>query len=153
MATFSFTKTKPVVNNKPSAKPAVKSTVKETVKDNTKKNIKVNLIHYPGQEYVPEFYTYTTADGNEAKYSGIVVTDIDGSYIGKTITTHKVILQYHPTVNSVSHVDEYFSYIDNYGRERIFTGEPKFNLETNTYFGEVTEDVLHDEIVNIYKEK
>jgi len=137
MATFSFSNKKPGTN----------------ASKGIKRNIKIALIHHPGQEYVPEYYTYTNANGEKLKYSGIVVTDLDGSYIGKTITTHKVILDYHPTVNSVEHVDEYFSYKDNYGRERVFIGKPKFDLESNSYYGEVTEDILHDEIVKIFKEK
>lgn len=149
MATFSFSNKKTV--NKP--QPVVKPTQKPVEEKKVVKNVKVNLIHHEGRDYTPEFYTYTNSNGDKVKFSGLVVTDLDGSYIGKNITTHKVILQYHPTVESVEHVDEYFSYIDNYGRERIFTGEPKFDLEKNTYFGEVVEDILHDEIITIYKEK
>lgn len=148
MAKFSFS------NKKAENKPQVKKEVRYVQASNSgKKNVKIDLIYHEGKEYTPEFYSYTNSNGEKVKYSGLVVTDLDGSYIGKTITTHKVILQYHPTVESVKHVDEYFSYIDNYGRERIFTGEPKFDLENNTYFGEVVEDILHDEIVTIYKEK
>lgn len=138
MATFSF-------SNKNSNTTASNAGIK--------RNVKIALIKHEGQEPVPEYYSYTNGNGEKCKYSGIVVTDLDGSYIGKTITTHKVILDYHPTVESVEHVDEYFSYKDNYGRERIFIGEPKFDLESNSYYGEVTEDILHDEIVTIFKEK
>ena len=92
-------------------------------------------------------------NGEKCKYSGIVVTDLDGSYIGKTIITHKVILNYHPTVESSEHHDEYFSYIDNYGREVMFKGEPKFDFDLNSYYGEVSEDVITDETIKVYKEK
>ena len=125
---------------------------KKTVKAKHKKNISVDLIKHDKIEYTPEYYTYINSDGDSVKYSGIVIKNDDGSYIGKNIITHKVILQYHPSVQSVEHVDEYFSYLDNYDRERIFVGEPKFDLENNTYYGEVTEELVHDEIVKIYKE-
>lgn len=154
MAKFSFSNTstvsKPVQENK-----EIKSVKKEkTVKLlGPQKISKIDLIHHEAVDYTPEYYTYINSNGESVKYSGLVVTDLDGSYIGKTITTHKVILKYHPAVKPVEAVDEYFSYEDNYGRERIFTGEPKFDLEKNTYYGEVVEDILHDKIVTIYKEK
>ena len=146
MAKFSFSKTSQV------QKPVEEKKV-EIKKVEPKKSIKVNLIHHEGRDGISEFYTYTNSNGDKVKFSGLVVKDLDGSYIGKSIITHKVILDYHPAVDSVESVDEYFSYQDNYGRERIFTGEPKFDLEKNTYFGEVIEDILHDEIITIYKEK
>lgn len=138
MATFTFSNKKPNTSEN---------------KSEVKKNVKIALIKHEGQESSAEYYTYTNANGEKCKYSGIVVTDLDGSYIGKTITTHKVILDYHPTVESVEHVDEYFSYKDIYGKERIFIGQPKFDFKLNSYYGEVTEDILHDEIVTIFKEE
>ena len=122
------------------------------VKEKRKRNVNIELIKHDKVEYSPEYYTYINDKGEVSKYSGIVIKDEDGSYIGKNIITHKVILQYHPTVKSVEHEDEYFSYFDNYDRERIFVGEPKFDLEKNTYYGEVEEEIVHDELIKIYKE-
>lgn len=141
MAKFSFS------NKSNNTKPAETS-----VKTPVKKNIKVELTKHDRIESKPEFYSYINAEGETCKYSGLISADIDGSYVGKVITTHKVVLEYHPTVTSVEHVDEYFSYIDNNGKERIFTGHPTFDLEKNTYVGEVNEEIITDEVVNIYKE-
>lgn len=143
MASFTFSSSKP--NKEQSANNAVKKPVQNKVK--------VELIRHESTAYEFGYYSYIDANGDKQKYSGILLNDIDGSYVGKTITTHKVILDYHPTVDTVEHVDEYFSYIDNNGIERVFIGQPKFNLETNTYFGEVTEDVLEDKIIEIFKDK
>ena len=144
MATFSFSnKSKNTNTNK------TESTVKQST---VKKNIKVELIKHDTVEAKPEFYTYINSNGDICKYSGLISQDLDGSYIGKVITTHKVELKYHPTVESVEHKDEYFSYLDNNGKERIFTGTPSFDLEKNAYVGEVSEDIINDELVKVYKE-
>ena len=141
MAKFSFS------NKSNNTKPS-----KTSVKTPVKKNIKVELIKHERVEPKAEFYSYINAAGDICKYSGLISTDIDGSYVGKVITTHEVILKYHPTVESVEHVDEYFSYIDNNGKERIFNGKPTFDLEKNSYVGDVEEEIINDEIVNVYKE-
>lgn len=118
--------------------------------------IRIKLTKHDRVKGNPEYYTYISSDGNEEKYDGVVTKLIDEngetSYKGKIINTHKVVLNYHPSVTPVEHVDEYFSYLDNNGNERIFTGTPKFDLEQNTYFGEVNEEILHDEVIDIYKE-
>lgn len=137
MATFTF-------SNKTTQKPV------EHVKP--KRNIKVVLKKYDKVDYSPEHYSYVNSEGEVCRYTGVMTTDIDGTYVGKVITTHRIELQYHPKVDAVEGVDEYFSYIDGEGRERIFIGKPQFNLETNSYFGETVEDVLEDRIINIYKE-
>lgn len=139
--TFSFGGGK----KKPSSNPTVKPVEKP-------KQITVELTKHDAVSYEPEYYSYVNDLGESAKYSGIIATDLDGSYVGKIIKTHKVILDYHPRVDAVEHVDEYFSYIDNNGKERKFIGQPEFNLETNTYFGKVTEEKLYDEIITIFKE-
>jgi len=141
MAKFSFS------NKSNNTKPSETS-----VKTPVKKNIKVELTKHERVEPRAEFYSYINAAGDICKYSGLISTDLDGSYVGKVITTHKVVLKYHPTVESVEHVDEYFSYIDNNGKERIFTGNPTFDLEKNSYVGDVEEEIINDEIVNVYKE-
>ncbi len=140
MATFTF-------SNKKQQSP-----VKKTVKKNDfKRNVKIDLIKHNKIDYSPEYYTYINADNEKCKYSGLIYNEGD-SYIGKNIITHKVILTFHPTVNAVEHKDEYFSYIDINERERIFIGEPLYDLEKNTYYGNVIETIPHDEIVKIYKE-
>ncbi|MBQ3416095.1 MAG: hypothetical protein IJH39_12335 [Clostridia bacterium] len=116
------------------------------------KQIKVELTKHDAVKHEPEYYSYINEAGESCKFSGIITTDIDGTYVGKVIKTHKVILDYHPKVEAVEHVDEYFSYIDNNGNEKVFIGQPEFNLEENTYFGIVTEDILNDEVITIFKE-
>ena len=145
MATFTFSVNKPVqktANNQ-----------KTTHKPSIPQKLKVDLKYHEKTNHEPEYYSYINNEGQKCKYSGIVTRDIDGSYVGKTITTHKVMLQYHPTVVSVEPVDEYFSYIDNNGIERIFIGKPEFDAQSNTYFGNVTEEHLHDETISIFKDK
>lgn len=141
MATFTF-----------SNKSQKSSEQKPVKKNDLKKNVKINLIKHDRIEYSPEYYTYVNSNNEVCKYSGILYKEEDGSYIGKNITTHKVLLTFHPTVKSVDYKAEYFSYIDIYGKERIFTGTPLFNLETNTYYGEVQENNPVDTAVKIYKE-
>ena len=147
MANFTFSVKKG--NKKPSNNIAsnVSSESKKSVKQN-----KIELVKHEAVNYEPEYYTYLNVNGEECKYSGIITTDIDGTYVGKVIKTHKVILDYHPRVEPVEHVDEYFSYIDNNGKEKRFIGQPEFNLDENTYFGYVTEDILNDEVITIFKE-
>jgi len=123
-----------------------------TNKGNESKKIKVELIKHPAVNYEPEYYLYTNELGEISKYSGIVTKDLDGTYVGKIINTHKVILEYHPKLEAVEHVDEYFSYIDNNGNEKTFIGTPEFDIERNTYFGNVVEDILQDKVIEIFKE-
>jgi hypothetical protein len=144
MASFTFSVNKPVNKNQ---------TSKPTVKKPIQSKVKVELTMHETTNYEPEYYSYVDANGESHKYSGIVLSDIDGSYVGKVINTHKVILDYHPTVETVKPVDEYFSYIDNNGIERIFIGTPIFDSESNTYYGEVVESILEDKIIEIFKDK
>ena len=129
MATFTFSST----------------TAKSSVK-------KIKLDKHPAVKEQNEYYSYTSEDGEEKIYNGIISKLDDNSYIGKIITIHKVELKYHPTVKSIDHQDEYFSYKDSFGNERVFVGEPKFDLEKNTYIGEVEEETLTDKVIKIYKE-
>ena len=113
---------------------------------------KIKLDKHPAKKEQVEYYSYITSDGEEKLYNGIISQLEDGSYIGKIINTHKVYLDYHPTVKSIDHQDEYFSYNDQFGNERVFVGTPKFDLEKNTYIGEVLEQTLTDKVIKIYKE-
>lgn len=131
--------------------PVKKQKVKKPAEliDKTKK--RVALKKYDAINFAPEYFTYINEAGEEHKFSGIIIKD-ENSYLGKQMIFHKVILTYHPEVKSVEYSPEYFTYIDNNGAIKTFKGEPKFDLENNTYFGEVVEDVLNDEIIKIYKE-
>ena len=120
---------------------------------NDKNKVRVNLIKHEGVSFSPEYFSYLNDNNEEVKFSGIVIKDIDDSYIGKQMISNKVILEYHPNVESVSHSTEHFTYINENGKEKVFIGEPEYDLENNTYIGIVKENVLHDEIVEIFEEK
>lgn len=149
MAKFTFT------SKSSSEKPVKQTPKKETVKAAApgKKNVRVLLKKYEQVDSKPEFYSYINTDGETCKFSGIVSQNEDGTYLGKVITTHKVPLIWHPTVESVKHVDEYFSYIGDDEREHTFTGDPQYDIEKNVYIGLVTENKIVDEIVNIYRDE
>lgn len=123
---------------------------KVLLKDNF---IKVDLTKHEGAKFSPEYFTYFKNNGEEAKFSGVIIKDVDGSYIGKQVVSHKVDIEYHPKVESVKHSPEHFTYMNSDGKEKRFVGEPEFDLENNTYVGVVTETALHDEIIEIFEEK
>lgn len=133
MATFSFNGSKPIV------------------KEKVERKRRIELIRHPAVDAESEYYTYIDADGNKKKFSGIIINN-NGSYIGKIVNTNKVILTYHPTVESVLPEDEYFSYIDKNGDEKIYSGEVEYDLEKNSYVGEVKEVTYYEEIVDLFKE-
>lgn len=116
-----------------------------------KNNPTVILTKHPKIEEVKEYYSYLDKDNKEKKYSGIISYS-DGNYYGKVFDKHIVPLIYHESVESVIGSDEYFSYIDENGEEKIFTGSPKFSFETNSYIGEIEKVNIKEEIVDIYKE-
>lgn len=118
-----------------------------------KSKVKVNLIKHEGIKAVPEYFSYLNDKNEEVKFSGIIIKDVDNSYIGKQVISNKVLLTYHPAVESVKYSPEYFTYVDKNGKERSFIGEPRFDMENNTYVGTVTEEVLNDEIIEIFKEE
>ncbi len=119
--------------------------------------IRVKLTKHEKVEGNKEYYTFINSDGESEKFEGLVskiMTEPNVyTYIGKIINKQNIELIYHPSVESTSHVDEYFSYFDQNGNERIFIGEPTFDLEKNTYVGDVIEENLHDEIITIFTEK
>ena len=85
------------------------------------------------------------------KFSGIIIKDND-SYLGKVINTNKVILTYHPAVEAQEAQEEYFSYIDDEGNEKEFSGIPEFDLENNSYFGYIKETSYYEEVIDLFKE-
>lgn len=134
MATFSF-------NNTTSPK----------VKEKVDKKYRIKLIKHPAIDAQNEYYTYIDAEGKDRKFSGIIINN-NGSYVGKVINTNKIILTYHPTVESVIPQKEYFSYIDMNGDEKVYSGEVEFDLEKNSYIGEVKEVTYTEEIIDLFKE-
>ena len=133
MATFSFNNSKP------------------EVKKPVNKKVKVELIKHDAVEAKDECYTYKDSEGNDKKFSGIIIKDND-SYLGKVINTNKVILTYHPEVEEVEAQEEYFSYIDDEGKEKVFSGTPEFDLESNSYFGYIKETSYYEEVIDLFKE-
>ena len=136
-------------------KPVVrKPKIDRTKNNNTDKSKeRVLLTKHDEVKFSPEYFSYLDSNNQEIKFNGIVIKDEDGSYIGKQIIPHKVILEYHPTVKRVNAVNEYFSYLDDHGNEKIFTGVPEFDLENNAYVGVIEENVLTDRIIDIFKEE
>ena len=154
MATFSLLR-----NTKAPKTTVKKNVVRNHVVDRTK-NIatdktkeKVVLAKHEGVSFSPEYFSYLNESGEEVKFNGIIIKDDDGSYVGKQIIPHKVILEYHPTVKSVKYSPEHFTYVNQYGKEKEYIGEVEFDLENNSYIGKVVEDVLKDDVVKIFEEE
>ena len=124
---------------------------KKVVSDKNE-SIKVKLTKYEGVNPSPEYFSYLNDNGEETKFSGIIIND-DNSYLGKQILTTKVELTYHPKVESVKYSPEHFTFIDNNGKEKPFAGNPEFDLDNNAYVGTVIETVLHDQVIEIFEEK
>ena len=111
----------------------------------------IELIRHSEIKEQNEYYSYVDNDGNEKKFSGIIV-EKDGSYVGKTVMNHKVILTYHPEVKAVEGREEYFSYLNDEGKEIRFVGKPEYDLENNSYFGFIDNVSSTEEIIDIFKE-
>lgn len=154
MATFSLqrnTKAPKAVVKKNVVRNHVVDRKRNIATDNTKE--KVVLTKHEGINFSPEYFSYMNESGQEVKFNGIIIKNDDGSYVGKQIIPHKVILEYHPEVKSVNYSPEHFTYINQYGKEKEYIGDVEFDLYSNSYTGVVVEDVLKDDVVEIFKEK
>jgi hypothetical protein len=131
------------------------------IKDNSGKIIssksigktnKIVLTQKESEEVVPEYYTYIDSNGNEQKYTGIISRSSDNVY-GKSFEQHKVKLEYHPGVKQVNGNDEYFSYTDMSGVERMYTDDIEFDEKSNSYVGKIPSVKVTNKVIDIFEEK
>ena len=115
------------------------------------KKAKVELDRHQSIKEFPEYYSYIDRDGNEQRYLGIVSkASNDSEAFGKVFENHDVKLDFHPEVKAVVGNEEYFTFIDENGEERIYRGLVEYDLSRDTYIGKVTDRSAEHKVIQIF---
>ena len=117
----------------------------------TRSNRQIILTKCEKLTNIPEYYSYIDANGNEQKYSGILIKN-GSSFIGKIFDLQVVNLDFHPGVKHIEGTPEYFTYIDVKGNEIKYNGEVKYDNEKNCYIGTYVETHINNKPIAIFKE-
>lgn len=106
------------------------------------------------QHIIKEQPSYLSYIDNEAEhiYSGEISKNANG-YIGKLTETVKYNVETE-VINTYSYSESHYSYIDKDGYARTFNklDTLRFDEESNTYFGIITDVHYEDKQINIFEE-